>query len=231
MKNPIQVYEKIKENFILYVETAFGTRYKGLEAQRRNLLNADKVFSRAPWVEPLPTYKASEYKIQEISELPNLNKEELEIFKNIVQAGLIGDFKIYTHQYEMLNKALEGNHCVITSGTGSGKTESFLLPLFAYLSKEMNKWKDSKNNVNNTNWWSSGYGPAKIVGKGNTSLKEEVRQRPNPNRPPAIRAMLIYPMNALVEDQMSRLRKALDSDDARKVFEKEYNNRIYFEVL
>ncbi|MEZ4906252.1 MAG: hypothetical protein R2771_01055 [Saprospiraceae bacterium] len=46
---------------------------------------------------------------------------------------------------------------------------------------------------------------------------------------PAIRAMLIYPMNALVEDQMSRLRKALDSDDARKVFEEKYNNnRIYF---
>ncbi len=229
MKNPIQVYEKIKENFILYVETAFSTRYKGLEEQRKKLLNSDKVFSRAPWVEPLPTYKPSKYKIQEIPELPNLSNEELEIFKNITKAGLIGDFKIYKHQYEMLNKALEGNHCVITSGTGSGKTESFLLPLFAYLSKEMNKWKGNENIVNNTNWWSGGYGPAKIVGKGNTTLKEEVRQRPNPQRPPAIRAMLIYPMNALVEDQMSRLRKALDSDDARKIFENEYkNNRIYF---
>ncbi len=229
MKNPIQIYEKIKENFILYVKTAFSTRYEGLEERRKKLLNADKVFSRAPWVEPLPTYKLSKYKIQEISKLPNLNKEELEIFKNITQAGLVGDFKIYNHQYEMLNKALERSHCVITSGTGSGKTESFLLPLFAYLSKEMNKWKGNKNIVNNTNWWSGGYGPTKIVGKGNTTLKEQVRQRPNPQRPPAIRSMLIYPMNALVEDQMSRLRKALDSDYARKIFENEYNNnRIYF---
>ncbi|MEZ4906253.1 MAG: hypothetical protein R2771_01060 [Saprospiraceae bacterium] len=81
MKNPIQVYEKIKENFILYVETAFSTRYKGLEERRKKLLNADKVFSRAPWIEPLPTYKLSEYKIQDIPKLPNLSKEELEIFK------------------------------------------------------------------------------------------------------------------------------------------------------
>jgi len=229
MKNPIQVYEKIKENFILYVKTAFGTRYTGVEKQREELLNKDKIFTRAPWVEPLPVYKVSDYRVSEIQNLPGLNNEELEIFKNITQVGLVGDFKIYQHQYEMLNKALEGNHCVITSGTGSGKTEAFLLPLFAYLSKEINKWKDSKNIVNNTNWWSGRYGPERIVGKGNTTLKEEVRQRPNPKRSPAIRAMLIYPMNALVEDQMSRLRKALDSDDAREIFKNEYNNnRIYF---
>ena len=229
MKNPIQVYEKIKENFILYVKTAFNTRYEGLEEQREKLLNTDKVFSRAPWVEPLPTYQPSPFKVSEIPNLPEMNADELEIFKDIAQAGLVGDFKIYHHQYEMLQKAMEGNHCVITSGTGSGKTESFLLPLFAYLSKEMNKWKDKINIVNNTKWWLEGYGPARIIGNGNKTLKEEVRQRPNPNRPTAIRAMLIYPMNALVEDQMSRLRKALDSDDARKIFEEKYNNnRVYF---
>ena len=230
MKNPIQVYEKIKKNFILYVETAFGTRYDGLENQRKKLLNTDKVFSRAPWIEPLPTYKSSAYKVSEIPELPGMNEEELYIFKDIAHSGLVGDFKIYQHQYEMLQKAMSGKHCVITSGTGSGKTESFLLPLFAYLSKEMNKWKVTANTVNNTKWWSArGWGPQKIVGRGNKIPQEEVIQRPNIKRPAAIKAMLIYPMNALVEDQMSRLRKALDSDGARILFKEKYNNnRIYF---
>ena len=40
--------------------------------------------------------------------------------------------------------------------------------------------------------------------------------------------MVIYPMNALVEDQLSRLRKALDSNDARNVLGGYNENRIYF---
>lgn len=230
MKNPIQVFDKIKDSFILYVETAFKTRYEVFENERNTLLNQDKIFARSPWVEPLPIYKPSDYKISEIDSIANLNDEELKVFKDITSKGLVGDFKIYQHQYEMLTKAMEGNHCVITSGTGSGKTESFLLPLFAYLSKELNKWRTNSNTVNNTKWWNErGWGPVRIVGNGNTTLSEETKQRPNPQRPAAIRAMLIYPMNALVEDQLSRLRKALDSDKLRDLFISDYNdNRIYF---
>lgn len=230
MKNPIQVFDKIKDSFILYVKTAFSTRYPVFEQERETLLNQDKIFARSPWVEPLPIYKPSDYKISEIDSIANLNDEELKVFKDIASKGLVGDFKIYQHQYEMLTKAMEGNHCVITSGTGSGKTESFLLPLFAYLSKELNKWKTKSNTVNNTKWWNErGWGPVRIVGNGNTTLSNDTKQRPNPQRPAAIRAMLIYPMNALVEDQLSRLRKALDSDKLRELLVTEYNdNRIYF---
>lgn len=230
MNNPIQVFEKIKDSFLLYVKTAFSTKYSAFEAERDKLLNQDKIFARSPWVEPLPIYKPSDFKIYDIKSVPNLDNEELRVFQEITSKGLVGDFKIYQHQYDMLVKAMAGNHCVITSGTGSGKTESFLLPLFAYLSKELNKWRLSHNYVNNTKWWSEkGWGPAKIVGNGNTSLSEAAKQRPNPQRPSAMRALLVYPMNALVEDQLSRLRKALDSDSIRNLFVKGYNdNRIYF---
>jgi DEAD/DEAH box helicase domain-containing protein len=228
MNNPIQVFEKIRDNFILYLETAFGTRYTDFETERNELMKRDKVFARAPWVEPLPTYKPSDYTIEGITNIPNLNDADLAIFKRIVSAGLLGPQQMYQHQWEMLTQAMAGNHCVITSGTGSGKTESFLLPLFAYLSKEINTWRDTANAVNNTNWWSlNGYGPKRIV-NADGKLTDAVKQRPNVNRPAAIRAMVIYPMNALVEDQLSRLRKALDSDDARNVFCEYNENRIYF---
>ena len=224
MNNPIQLFEKIRDNFILYLETAFGTRYADFEAERNELMKRDKVFARAPWVEPLPNYKASDFTIESIIEIPNLSNEELLIFKELVQAGLFGPNKLYEHQWEMLRQAMAGSHCVITSGTGSGKTESFLLPLFAYLSKEMNAWKDTANEVNNYNWWSEG----QFMINENGTLTDCVRQRPNINRPAAVRAMVVYPMNALVEDQLSRLRKALDSDDARNVLNRYNNNRIYF---
>jgi Lhr-like helicase len=228
MNNPIQVFEKIRNNFILYLETAFGTRFTDFETERNELMKRDKVFARAPWVEPLPTYKPSDYNIDEISHIPNLTNDELAIFKRIAKAGLIGNNKLYEHQWQMLTQALAGNHCVVTSGTGSGKTESFLLPLFAYLSKEMNNWKGTYNSVNNTNWWSrTGFGPAKII-NDNGTLKDAIKQRPNINRPAAVRALVVYPMNALVEDQLSRLRKALDSDDARSLLNDLNNNRIYF---
>ena len=41
--------------------------------------------------------------------------------------------------------------------------------------------------------------------------------------------MIIYPMNALVEDQLSRLRRALDSPEARDWLDKNRSgNRVFF---
>ena len=55
------------------------------------------------------------------------------------------------------------------------------------------------------------------------------RNGEHPDRPAAVRALVIYPMNALVEDQLVRLRKALDSREAREVMDHALNgNRIFF---
>ena len=54
-------------------------------------------------------------------------------------------------------------------------------------------------------------------------------QRGHETRPAAVRALIVYPMNALVEDQLSRLRRSLDSREARSWFaENREGNRIYF---
>ncbi|MFC1925047.1 DEAD/DEAH box helicase, partial [Chloroflexota bacterium] len=51
----------------------------------------------------------------------------------------------------------------------------------------------------------------------------------NDTRHPAVRALILYPMNALVEDQLTRLRRALDSPQARLFCSEHMNgNRIYF---
>lgn len=238
MKDPIGSFETIKENFIRYVETAFGTKFEGIERERYALLNYDKVLYRKPWIEPLPDYVSSNKRIDELSlaDLGNaLNTNEANTFKELVKNGLFpAGIKLHSHQIEMLKQALEGNNCIITSGTGSGKTESFLLPLFAQLSKEFANWQTphAKPATINT-WWKEradgGLTTTQIVNTSNFTLRDAARQRQHERRKAGVRALILYPMNALVEDQMSRLRKALDSDDTRQWLNTNANgNAIYF---
>lgn len=238
MKDPLGSFETIKNNFIRYVETAFGTKFSGIEEERRTLLNYDKVLYRKPWIEPLPDYVSSNKRIDDLTliDLANaLNTNEANTFKELVKTGLFqANIKLHSHQAEMLRLALEGNNCIITSGTGSGKTESFLLPLFAQLAKEFSNWQPphAKQSTLNT-WWKEradgGLTPTHIVNTSNFTLSDATRQRQHERRKAGVRALILYPMNALVEDQMSRLRKALDSDDTRNWLNSSANgNAIYF---
>ena len=235
MKDPIGSFETIKENFIRYVKTAFRTKFDSVEEERYNLLNYDKVLYRKPWIEPLPDYISSGKKINDLTaeDLGNvLNDAEIKIFQGLVNTGLVGDFPLHSHQAEMLKQALLGNNCIITSGTGSGKTESFLLPLFAQLSKELANWTiPNQRSATINTWWqeSSGLPAREIVNNSNFTLSDSVRQRQHETRKAGVRALILYPMNALVEDQMSRLRKALDSDETRNwLNENTAGNAIYF---
>ncbi len=230
MKDPITAFDTIKDNYIRYVETAFNTKFTSVNLERKIKLNTDKVLYREPWIEPLPDYKSSNFTISQLTknEVPNMTDIELETFKSLVKTGLFSDsFPMYAHQANMLKQAMNGKHCIITSGTGSGKTESFLLPLFAQLSKELSKWGKS-NGTNNNYWWNNNNLTDNDIVK-DFNLSPQARQRPNDGRPQAVRALILYPMNALVEDQLTRLRKALDSDETREWLRNNAkNNSIYF---
>lgn len=231
--DPIKSFDDIKDHFILYLKTAFGTRFENFEKERESLLREDKVLSREPWIEPLPAYKVKcdvngkPIKILDLSteDLPRMSKEAVELFTEFIHIGLF-KHELYEHQYNMLTKAVAGNNCVITSGTGSGKTESFLMPLFADIFREAVDWPKANYPIND--WWNQDrFGIKKLL--TSNKLSDQACQRPCENRPDAIRAIIIYPMNALVEDQMTRLRTALDSDDILKFMdEKMKGNRIFF---
>ena len=106
----------------------------------------------------MPRYISSGKKIADLTarELPGLNEASREMFKNLVMCGLIGDHELHSHQLEMLSKTLEGLNCVVTAGTGSGKTEAFLLPLFAQLAKEIAGWQSpGQPHPHLHDWWSN----------------------------------------------------------------------------
>jgi DEAD/DEAH box helicase domain-containing protein len=186
MDNPLREYTQLREAAIRYIETAFGTRSETFERDRRQLLESEGGLFKEAYIEPIADYETGQ-RVGELTEayLPGLDEQARAAFASLCGAGLIpADRPLYTHQQEMLHDALVGHHCVVTTGTGSGKTEAFLLPLLASLVQE-------------------------------SSAR---RLRHATPRPAALRALLIYPMNALVEDQMSRLRAALDSDAAHGVY-------------
>ncbi len=234
MINPIGVFEKVIQGYTSYIKTAFGSRYDEFEEKREKLLNTDAVMYRQPWIEPLLEYKSGPKKIEQLSseELTDFNEEEMDIFKGFVKKGLFaGDFPLYLHQHNMLKKAVAGQNCVITSGTGSGKTESFLLPLFAYLLKDLAKYKNTSSSVNPDGPYTQKIGAIRGISiiNGEAKLNDNVLQRNNECRPNAIKAIIVYPMNALVEDQMTRLRQSLDSGSVREFCRDKLNgHRIFF---
>lgn len=237
MDDPIGSFYKIRDNFLLYLQTAFGTQFPEIEAERaRRLRDEPGVFYQDPWIEPLPDYQRDRQISQlELNDAPGLDEASLQAFKDLSLCGLVGNFSLYSHQTEMLRRALSGQNVVVTAGTGSGKTESFLLPLFAYLAHESRNWvtppSDAHPHLNS--WWSSSTWREQcnpLVGQNHRLQRSyRVPQREHENRDAAVRAMILYPMNALVEDQLTRLRRALDSEPARQWFQNRRNgHRIYF---
>jgi len=112
--------------------------------------------------------------------------------------------RLRQHQADALSHSLQkgpaaGRNVVVTSGTGSGKTESFLLPVLARLVEESLRYEPDPPA---RQWWS-----------GPKPAWEPARQ--GAHRPPAVRALILYPTNALVEDQISRLRRAIRALVAR----------------
>jgi DEAD/DEAH box helicase domain-containing protein len=231
--DPLSAFEHVRDQFLLYVQTAFGTRFPAIERERATLLRTPKTFCQPPWIEPLPRYEDTGKKIGDLTaaDTPGLSAEVRSEFQALARCGLIGDYPLFEHQLTMLKDALSGENAVVTAGTGSGKTESFLLPLFAYLTQESRAWPAPvAHHPRALDWWRNEEWQASCR-RANGALERSYRiaQRSHESRPAAIRALVLYPMNALVEDQLTRLRRALDSPEARAFFnDHRAGNRFYF---
>lgn len=238
MLDPIGGLDRIREFFISYLDTAFRIRDPLVAAARRELLRRPGILQTDAYLEPIRRYQAAPSRLEELVEdgqsnpIQHLPKEARRAFVELALSGLFpgevvddGDlrrrslFPPYLHQWEMLSRGTRvGSPGIVTSGTGSGKTESFMLPILAMLAAEAVRWPAPAAPLRGNDWYI-----------GDTAAFAPARASEHPRRPKAVRALILYPMNALVEDQLTRLRKTLDSDLARAVMDERFNgNRLFF---
>jgi hypothetical protein len=212
MNDPYGVFEQLRDFYTMYYESPFALRNDQLAAERRKLLGSEGRIYREPYIDLLPPYRSSGLNLAEATRELGMNPE----FAELAACGLFGsEFELYEHQLQALEANQQGHHAVVTAGTGSGKTECFLLPVVASLIEESQTWAAPRERPAGWRWWETS--------------NQRVPKRQNETRSAAIRTLILYPMNALVEDQMQRLRGALDSPEARQWLDGNHSgNRLYF---
>jgi Lhr-like helicase len=207
------VHDQLLEVFLRYYDTAYNLRDDTIMAERQSLLRGDRTLLQEPYIEVLPEWEPADGPVAAscaAAGLPDLD--------GLLAAGLLRDVpRLYRHQEEALQESMAGRHVVITSGTGSGKTEAFLLPVLARLVTESQAWPRPHLAETGPAWWN-----------GSNSYVPQRGEGPR-SRSAAVRALILYPMNALVEDQLMRLRAALDSEPARSwLDDRRQGNRYFF---
>jgi hypothetical protein len=160
--NPIQFAHNVCHEFLRYLFSAFPLSDPDLAGQARKLLDRpnplDIPLVRGPYVSLSEAF-AQGQPVQGLADGGILHA---------AMPGLIGYSNMWVHQQKVFEAVRRGEHVLVATGTGSGKTEAFLYPI----------------------------------------VDDLLRQR-DQGILSGLTAILIYPMNALANDQLDRLREML----------------------
>jgi hypothetical protein len=162
--NPVSYTEKVVRSFLRYQLTAYPFADGELYAQMRSLLSLAETrqspLLRGPYVSLSRAFKQGESVKSLIASGHFHPAMRQRIPPEITH--------VYGHQERAIHAIGSGRTTLVSTGTGSGKTECFLYPV--------------------------------------VSRCLELKDR---DAPPGICAVVVYPMNALAEDQLGRLRGLL----------------------
>lgn len=163
MLNPILYTEKVLADFLRYQLTRYAFAERDLYAQMRSLLNLEETrhspLLKGPYISLSRGFRRG-------PSVEALVKDG--VLHSHMRNVLAGWSHVYGHQERAFRHIAKGRTTLVSTGTGSGKTECFLAPIISHCLR----------------------------------LRDQ-------NAEPGISAVIIYPMNALAEDQLGRLRELL----------------------
>ena len=160
--DPIKAADFIDSSFKDYVFNTFVIRDADFRKQYRQQIE-NGMLSKGPYLDCIDAFEAG----KSLSDLINDGTASNQ-FREILPQNIL-DRPLYLHQEQAFKTVISGMNTVITTGTGSGKTECFMYPI----------------------------------------LDDLFREREKGTLCPGVRTLLLYPMNALANDQMKRLREIL----------------------
>lgn len=168
--NPIELSGNLKQTLRSYLTTIFNVNRDGTEMALANAIeesfDIEGALSKGPYLEITPPY-ATGLSLSDLVAEGILCHELIELPEDNLPFPTT--IPLYVHQEQAIRKLVSGGrNIVMSSGTGSGKTEGFLIPIL------------------------------------NDLLLDPTS---------GVRALLIYPLNALVNDQLDRLRTLLKGTD------------------
>ncbi len=153
-----ELAEELGQRYRDYLKASFYFRDPALRKEFESALNKDFI-TKGPYLQINSVFKTG----KSLAEIYKLNFGES--MEDSVRQALQADRPLYLHQEKAIQKALEGKNVLVSTGTGSGKTESFLFPIITHL------YRQFKTN----------------------------------GHKPGVNALILYPMNALANDQRDRI--------------------------
>lgn len=160
--NPIIYTDRVVGDFLRYQYSTYPLADPRLQAQMRELLRLDaptqSPLLKGPYVSLSRTFRAGA-SVRDLVEEGLLHPH---------MESLIPHPHLFGHQEDAIRAIVGGQSTLVSTGTGSGKTECFLYPI----------------------------------------ISDCLRLR-DAGAPEGIVAVIIYPMNALAEDQLGRMRELL----------------------
>ncbi|WP_032389486.1 DEAD/DEAH box helicase [Rhodococcoides fascians] len=183
-----QIASQVRASFQRSIETNSPIDNADLAERRRELLERPGVIAQTPHVEITPSYKYGP-SFTEL-DVPDPVKAVLTDLHDLSPG--VGIHPPYLHQTEALEhffNPVSPSDLIVATGTGSGKTETFLYSILGMLAREADR----------------------------PSIKQH-----------GVRALLLYPLNALVSDQTSRLRRLFGDERVAQYFRDHGGRHPYF---
>jgi ATP-dependent helicase YprA (DUF1998 family) len=165
--DPLAASRRISDSYRRYLHSTFGPRRRDLAEEFERQLHTEFRLTKGPILQAAAPFAPG----RSVSQL----MDEGVLCRGWTELSSVFPLErpLHLHQEQAIRRAvIDRRNSIISTGTGSGKTESFLIPIIDALLRE---------------------GEQGTLGQ------------------PGVRGLLLYPMNALANDQAKRLRALLSA--------------------